>query len=72
MNSLNHGLLNEKKVEANSSGASVDHGCTGDKEDPINYDDSDFEVFKKTTKGVDFRTVGWRRASIIFLKGALP
>lgn len=26
------------------------------------------EVFKKTEDGVDFRTVGWPRASIIFLK----
>lgn len=30
---------------------------------------NDFEVFKKTKDGVDFRTVGWPRASIIFLKG---
>lgn len=27
------------------------------------------EVFKKTHEGVDFRTVGWPKASIIFLKG---
>lgn len=26
------------------------------------------EVFKKTAEGVDFRTVGWPRASVIFLK----
>lgn len=31
--------------------------------------DDEFEVFKKTKDGVDFRTVGWFRASIIFLKG---
>ncbi|KAH6684582.1 transmembrane amino acid transporter protein-domain-containing protein [Halenospora varia] len=30
--------------------------------------DDEFEVFKKTKDGVDFRTVGWFRASIIFLK----
>ena len=29
----------------------------------------DREVFKKTSDGVDFRTVGWVRASVIFLKG---
>lgn len=29
----------------------------------------EFEVFKKTEDGVDFRTVGWPRAAIIFLKG---
>lgn len=28
----------------------------------------DFEVFKKTAEGVDFRTVGWPRATVIFLK----
>ncbi|KAF2086299.1 neutral amino acid permease [Saccharata proteae CBS 121410] len=46
-----------------------DHGV-GDAE-AIVYDkeeENDFEVFKKTADGVDFRTVGWVRASIIFLK----
>lgn len=28
----------------------------------------DYEVFKKTHEGVNFRTVGWPRASVIFLK----
>ncbi|KAL1303196.1 hypothetical protein AAFC00_006618 [Neodothiora populina] len=28
----------------------------------------DYEVFKQTADGVDFRTVGWPRASVIFLK----
>lgn len=28
----------------------------------------DYEVFKQTTDGVNFRTVGWPRASVIFLK----
>lgn len=27
-----------------------------------------YEVFKKTDSGVDFRTVTWQRASIVFLK----
>jgi hypothetical protein len=45
---------------------------TGDVQDPINYDYNDFEVFKKTTAGANFRTVGWLRASVIFLKGELP
>ena len=30
--------------------------------------DDEFEVFKKTGHGVDFRTVSWQRASIVFLK----
>jgi len=30
------------------------------------------EVFKKTSDGVDFRTVGWVRASIIFCKSTFP
>ena len=34
----------------------------------IPAESEDFEVFKKTTDGVDFRTVGWVRASVIFLK----
>jgi hypothetical protein len=54
MDPLNHGVLDEKKVEADSSGASVGHGYTSDVEDPINCDDSDFEVFKKTTCGCEF------------------
>lgn len=33
-----------------------------------NADDS-FEVFKKQEGAVDFRTVGWVHASVIFLKG---
>lgn len=36
-----------------------------DIEDPL----EDNEVFKKTHEGVDFRTVSWPRASVIFLKG---
>ena len=43
----------------------------GDRE-PITYSDEEdkFEIFKKHTGGVDFRTVGWLRASIIFLKSS--
>lgn len=29
------------------------------------------EVFQKTDNGIDFRTVGWPRATAIFLKGKL-
>ena len=35
-----------------------------DAEDPL----EDNEVFKTTHEGVNFRTVGWPRASVIFLK----
>ena len=31
--------------------------------------DNDFEVFKKEDGAVDFRTVEWIHASVIFLKG---
>ncbi len=34
----------------------------------IGEDEEEHEVFKKTSDGVDFRTVGWPVASIIFLK----
>jgi hypothetical protein len=30
--------------------------------------DEDFEVFKTSTDGVQFRLVGWIKASVIFLK----
>lgn len=41
----------------------------GDVEDVV-FDpkDDDFEVFKKNIDGVEFRLVGWPRASVIFLK----
>lgn len=41
--------------------------------EPVPYDKEieDNEVFKKTDEGVDFRTVGWPRASVIFLKSML-
>jgi hypothetical protein len=47
----------------------VDRGVVesyyADVEDPLEEN----EVFKKTHEGVDFRTVAWPRASVIFLKG---
>lgn len=54
-------------------------GCDNEKNE-INYDTGvledipyekeleENEVFKKNVDGVDFRTVGWPRASVIFLK----
>lgn len=33
--------------------------------------DDAFEIFKKGDGGVDFRTVGWIHASVIFLKGEI-
>jgi hypothetical protein len=42
----------------------------GDVEDVV-FDpkaEDDFEIFKKTTDGVQFRLVGWPKASVIFLK----
>ena len=46
-------------------GNGVVDGGYGDVEDPL----EDKEVFKVTHEGVNFRTVGWPRASVIFLKG---
>ncbi|GAB7352105.1 hypothetical protein MBLNU459_g2604t2 [Dothideomycetes sp. NU459] len=59
-----------------SSGSSIkekgahesDAHVTEDPEKIIEGTIEDHEVFKKTTEGVDFRTVGWPRASVIFLK----
>lgn len=46
----------------------VDH-AHGEVEDVVfDPNDDEFEVFKKNVDGVDFRLVGWPRASVIFLK----
>jgi hypothetical protein len=34
----------------------------------VKVTDDEFEVFKATTDGVQFRLVGWIKASVIFLK----
>jgi hypothetical protein len=60
-------MADEKKQDDPISG-SVDHGV-GDVEDAVYKNDDEFEVFKKNVDGVDFRLVGWLRASVIFLKG---
>lgn len=44
------------------SSGSVDDG-------KLERSDDQFEVFKKGDGNVDFRTVGWVHASVIFLKG---
>lgn len=46
----------------------VDSHVSADPEKVLEGTLEDYEVFKKTNEGVDFRTVGWPRASIIFLK----
>lgn len=45
-----------------SSSVSVDDG-------KLEKGDDAFEIFKKGDGNVDFRTVGWIHASVIFLKG---
>jgi hypothetical protein len=57
----------EKEIQAAPSRPSI---SAGEVEEAV-YDlkgDDDFEVFKQTTDGVQFRSVGWVRASVIFLK----
>jgi hypothetical protein len=44
------------------SSLSVDNG-------KVEQGDDAFEVFKRGDGNVDFRTVGWVHASVIFLKG---
>ena len=62
--SIKHGSSDDEKGQP-----AVDRGVGEayytDAEDPLEEND----VFKKTHEGVDFRTVGWPRASVIFLKG---
>lgn len=62
-------MFDEKKAHhsAASPAVSVENGYTGDVEDPINGIDEEHEVFKKDG-AVNFRTVSWPRASVIFLK----
>ncbi|KAE9380759.1 putative N amino acid transport system protein [Stipitochalara longipes BDJ] len=61
--SIKHGSSDDEKGQP-----AVDRGVVepyyADAEDPLEEN----EVFKKTHEGVDFRTVGWPRASVIFLK----
>ncbi|RFU30445.1 hypothetical protein B7463_g5917, partial [Scytalidium lignicola] len=64
--SVTQDSLDEKKVHSGSYPAGDPELLTGDVMDPLN--DDDFEIFKKNTSGVNFRTVGWPRASVIFLK----
>jgi hypothetical protein len=54
----------EKRIHQDVGNGLVDTHY-GDVEDPLEEN----EVFKKTHDGVDFRTVGWPRACVIFLKG---
>lgn len=64
--SIKHNSSDDEKGQPQYGGV-VDGGY-GDVEDPLEEN----EVFKKTHDGVDFRTVGWPRASVIFLKGTSP
>jgi hypothetical protein len=55
-------------IQPTATTTGSDH-IVGDVEDVV-FDpkDDDFEVFKKNIDGVEFRLVGWFRASVIFLK----
>lgn len=54
----------DEKGEAKISNDGVESGIVVD---PLEKN----EVFKKVDDGVDFKIVGWPRASVIFLKGML-
>jgi hypothetical protein len=62
--SIKHNSSDDEKGVRQHGNGVVDAGY-GDVEDPL----EDGEVFKKTHNGINFRTVGWPRASVIFLKG---
>ena len=57
-------IINEK-----SSGKEPTSSSILEKGDVFNPNEEK-QVFKKLENGVDFRTVGWPRASVIFLKGS--
>jgi hypothetical protein len=61
--SVKNGSSDDEKAQPNY-GRGVVEPYYGDAEVPLEEN----EVFKKTHEGVDFRTVGWPRASVIFLK----
>lgn len=58
--SIKHNSSNDEKGQQYAG--DVVNGGYGDVEGPL----EDNEAFKKTHGGVDFSTVGWQRASIIF------
>ncbi len=62
--SIKHNSSDDEKAQPHY-GTGVVEPYYPDVEDPLEEN----EVFKKTHEGVDFRTVGWPRASVIFLKG---
>lgn len=62
--SIKHNSSDDEKATHPTYGNGVVESYDGDVEDPLEEN----EVFKKTHEGVDFRTVGWPRASVIFLK----
>ena len=62
--SVKHNSSDDEKAQPNF-GQGVVETYNQDAEDPLEEN----EVFKKTHEGVNFRTVGWPRASVIFLKG---
>jgi hypothetical protein len=64
---IKHNFSDDEKGVINREAGTVEP-YTGDVEDPLEQN----EVFKKTHDGVDFRTVGWMRASVIFLKSKIP
>jgi hypothetical protein len=65
--SLRTGSIKHNSSDDEKANPAFGHGVVepyGDELDPLEQN----EVFKKSHEGVDFRTVGWPRASVIFLK----
>jgi len=59
----------DDKIDASPTQEKAGDVAVGDSEDIVYRENDDaFEVFKKGS-GVDFRLVGWVKASVIFLKG---
>jgi hypothetical protein len=65
--SVNHSSIDERKGAVTSTLASDEAGYV----DGVLGDNEDFDKSKKTKGVVEFRTVGWPRVGIIFLKGNL-
>ncbi|KAK5009548.1 hypothetical protein LTR28_000485 [Elasticomyces elasticus] len=61
-------MFDKKESLDEEKKCSIDVGCGDIGPATALEEDNDFEIFKNTKDGVNFRTVGWPRASVIFLK----
>jgi hypothetical protein len=65
-------MATEEEKKFDTISPSPQHSISAGTVEPTKVpSDDDFEVFKQTIDGVQFRLVGWIKASVIFLKSKL-